>query len=504
MRKYLLVLLSLVIPAALWAQPSVEQLFQQLKSNPQALRIFLHKMPKGGELHYHWDGSDYPENIAYMINHDHYCYDASILGASTNITHCTPTEQLNNLGSKPSLYRTLIESWSLTGKAKNFLEANRHFFQVFLGLEAVTAKYSGAQLVEDLNRAAEEDEDYMEMAYILDLPKMISLGNTIHYQGDFSELLKQLNASPKTGQIIHNIVDATSRYYHQAQQQMQCGTPSAQPGCRVKTRFIFAAMRNMPAATIFTQLYIGFKVAQLSPYVVGVDLVGPEADFNDIHTYTLQMKMVQFLHQKFPNTHIRLHAGELSLNDSSPDYMRSHIDQAINIAGVQRIGHGTDIAYETNALQVLHEMAKRHIAVEQLLTSNEKLLGIKGKEHPLPLYLRFHVPVVLSTDDEGILRTTLTNEFYKAVTRYNLSYSQIKAMVRNVPTYSFLPGKNLWVDLSSYKVVKACANQPLGNKHPSIACRKFLSKSEKAQMQWRLEQELRQFEKTIVKEFATN
>jgi glutamyl-tRNA synthetase len=68
--------------------------------------------------------------------------------------------------------------------------------------------------------------------------------------------------------------------------------------------------------------------------------------------------MIQFFHKLYPKVHIRLHAGELSLEEASPNFMRSHVGEAINIAGAERIGHGVDIAYELNGLKTLKEMAQ--------------------------------------------------------------------------------------------------------------------------------------------------
>jgi hypothetical protein len=62
-------------------------------------------------------------------------------------------------------------------------------------------------------------------------------------------------------------------------------------------------------------------------------------------------------------------------------------------------------------------MAREGVAVEINLTSNAVILGVKGAEHPFALYRRHGVPVVLATDDEGVLRTDLTHEYQRAVQR---------------------------------------------------------------------------------------
>ena len=45
---------------------------------------------------------------------------------------------------------------------------------------------------------------------------------------------------------------------------------------------------------------------------------------------------------------------------------------------------------------------------------------------------------MISTDDPGILRTSITEEYTRAVYRYNLSYGELKNIVSNSIEYSFL------------------------------------------------------------------
>src|SRR5206468_9553339 len=64
--------------------------------------------------------------------------------------------------------------------------------------------------------------------------------------------------------------------------------------------------------------------------------------------------------------------------------------------------------------------------------------GVRGKDLPLPAYLAAGVPVVLSTDDAGISRIDLTNEYVRAARDYGLGYRMLKAIARNALIYSFL------------------------------------------------------------------
>ena len=95
---------------------------------------------------------------------------------------------------------------------------------------------------------------------------------------------------------------------------------------------------------------------------------------------------------------------------------------SIEIAGAERIGHGVDTLNETNALELLAEMAKKNVMVEICLTSNDVILGVRGKNHPLHDFMQAGVPVALATDDEGVSRSDMTHEYLKGVEEQGLSY----------------------------------------------------------------------------------
>jgi adenosine deaminase len=72
---------------------------------------------------------------------------------------------------------------------------------------------------------------------------------------------------------------------------------------------------------------------------------------------------------------------------------------------------------ETNAGQLLAEMARRHVLVEVPLTSNAQILGVFGSAHPFVNYRAAGVPVALATDDPAVERIDLTHEYQVASTR---------------------------------------------------------------------------------------
>jgi adenosine deaminase len=231
------------------------------------------------------------------------------------------------------------------------------------------------------------------------------------------------------------------------------------------------------------------------PGFLGINFVQPEDGFISMRDYTLQMKMLDYLHSVYPRVHISLHAGELAPGLVPPEGLRFHIRQAVELGHAERIGHGVDVMYEDDAPALLKELAQKHVMVEINLSSNEGILGVKGAGHPFPLYRAAHVPVALSTDDEGVSRIDITHEYVRAALDYHLSYRDLKQLARTGMEHDFLPGKSLWAAPDAFTTLAtACKSQPLGADTPSAACKAFLDTSEKAAAQWELERRFRAFE----------
>jgi hypothetical protein len=139
------------------------------------------------------------------------------------------------------------------------------------------------------------------------------------------------------------------------------------------------------------------------------------------------------------------------------------------------------------------------VLVEICLTSNAVLLGVEGETHPLSTYLYHAVPVALSTDDHGVFRTDITDEFVRAFTVQKLDYRTLKNMVRASLEHSFLPGQSIWEVGSRYdRLAAVCAHDEPGHPRPSPACGQRLAANERAAMQWKLEAQLHAFERSML------
>jgi len=202
----------------------------------------------------------------------------------------------------------------------------------------------------------------------------------------------------------------------------------------------YASRNTKDPIRVFAQLYVSFKAAAGHENLVAVNIVQAENGIYSMRDYWGHMRMFAFLKDEYAPVRTAMHAGELHLGLVPPEQLKSHIHEAVAVAGADRIGHGVSIAFEENAPELLAQMAREGIPVEINLTSNEFILGVKDGEHPLLLYHAHGVPIVLSTDDAGILRTNLSQQFVVAALRYpKLEYGDFKRFALDSIRYSFMP-----------------------------------------------------------------
>src|SRR5262249_19087197 len=197
---------------------------------------------------------------------------------------------------------------------------------------------------------------------------------------------------------------------------------------------------------------IAAALIRAEPRMVALNFVGPEDSLVARRVYTRHMQIIRFLANDVP---VALHAGELWLGLVPPPDLTLHIREAIEIAGPRRLGHGAARAFEGDMEGLIAERRARPVVVEVTLPSTDLILGVRGKDHPLPAYLAAGVPVVLSSDDAGISRIDLTNEYMRAARDYGLAYRMLKAIARNALIYSFLDAAQKRDELARFD--RSCA-----------------------------------------------
>ena len=474
------------------------------RANPLALRAWLLKMPKGADLHMHLGGAIYAETFIRDAAEDNLCVDTTklsfvkIVGASTSQPPCANGQvPAAHAFQDQHLYDALIDSFSMrsfvpaTGES-----AHDHFFDTFGKFGGTAPGHKGEWLDEVATRAAAQNEQYLEIMETPDFSHTATLALATHWSEDFNSLREDLLAHG-----LRDDVAVARTHFDEAEsvrrEREHCGAADAAPACSIEIRYLYQVLRGLPKEIVFAQTLLGFEVASADSRVVGINLVMPEDGYVSMNDYALHMKMVAYLHATYPKVHISLHAGEIAPGLVPYEGLCCHIRLAVEEAHAERIGHGVDVMYENRPHELLKEMAAKHVMVEVNLTSNDVILGISGKDHPLPIYLQFGVPVALSTDDEGVSRIDLTHEYVRAVETYSLSYFDLKQMVRTGIEHSFLPGESLWpsADTDNFNQwADACAKDAPGAEKPTQRCADFLKSSEKAQQQWELERRFKVFE----------
>ena len=261
-------------------------------------------------------------------------------------------------------------------------------------------------------------------------------------------------------------------------------------------RYIAQVSRGAALGPVFAQMVTGFALANdPNSKVVALNLVQAEDGASSMQNFSLHMQMLQFLRPTYPKAHLSLHAGELVPGIGPPDGLTFHIRDSVMTAQANRIGHGVDIMHEKDANALMREMARRNVMVEICLSSNDSILGVSGTQHPLATYLKYGVPVALATDDEGVSRSEISREYLRAAQDQGLSYLTLKTMSRNSLEYAFIAGGSLWSDGRRFVSVTQCRQDIPAMKLTSTACRQYVDGSEKAKLQWKLEEEFKEFER---------
>ncbi len=426
----------------LCARPSfadtVAQRFAAIAGDPERLEVFLHEMPKGGDLHNHLVGAIYAESFLRRAEDAGLCID--VAAAMLSDPPCSPARPRASdaLRATPELWNQMVDAFSMRDFFPTILDrsGHDHFFAAFGKFAAATDDF-GAMLAEEAARAGDEHVSYLEIMVLPELPAAIEAGQTLPWHGeDFAADLASLHdrLDALVIKARHDTDDAQARM----RTLLHCGTGAASGGCDVVLRYQGFALRTLAPRAVFAQLAFAAMLAHDDPRYVGVNIVAPEDDPTAVADYTLHMRMLRFLHDRDKALHLSLHAGELVPGLVPPEALRSHIREAVEIAGAARIGHGVDVADEADAAGLLREMAARGVAVEINATSNQQILGVRGTDHPFGLYRRSGVPVVISTDDEGVSRIDMTHEYVHAALTWHLGYDGLKDLARASLAYSFL------------------------------------------------------------------
>jgi adenosine deaminase len=466
---------------------------EQIRNDPDSLHAFVQEMPKGADLHTHLSGVPYAESYLKWAADDGMCISTVTWAISPApcADKCRPVAEIL---TDTRLFNRAIDGLSMHDfplVAPQF--GHDHFFRAFALFGDVSDSHKGQMLAEAARRAAADNTEYLELMLTLQSDPLTGLAAGASWTGDLETGYHSLLGGLR-GRVADGMAEV-DQLFADERKLLSCDGVVPDPACRITIRFIQQANRVSSPQKVFASLIFGAEMALRDQRVVGVELVAPEDAGPALANYTLHMQMLAFLKKKYPSLNVSLHAGELTANLVAPEYLTSHITQAVNIAGVRRIGHGVDLKSEKGWQELLNVMMQKRIGVAILLTSNAQILGVSGDDHPFRAYLDAGVPVMLATDDQGISRGSHTAEFERAITTYGLHWREVKKLIRTSMDQAFIRGEDLWQTPGEFdRRVDACAtDNPLENA-VSPGCKTYLQTNDKAAEQWRLEKRLAAFE----------
>jgi adenosine deaminase len=475
-------------------EAQTESYFQSIRKNHNQLLLFLREMPKGGDLHSHLLGSVYAESFIRWASEGGLCVDPKTLYLSS--PPCggeKGTVSASNALSDRFLYRQMIDAFSMRNWQLSGESGHANFFDTFDKFIVVSYGNTGKMLTETAARAALQHEVYQELMHAAAFPEVTALAHKTGWDDDLSRQRDKLlaNGMAQVVAAARKEMDDAESIRHSA---LRCAATKPEPGCKIIQRYQYMVLRGLPKESVFAQMVLGFEAASADPRFVGLNLVQPEDWYVPERDFQLHMRMMQYLHGVYPKVHIALHAGELVEGMVPPEELTFHVRSSVEIGNAERIGHGVSIMYENEPRELLRELAQRNVMIEICLTSNATILGVHGDRHPLREYIRAGVPVALATDDEGVSRSDMTQEYLRGVLDQNLSYTQLKKMARTSLEHAFVSGASLWSDARNFTPVKECRSDLSQPQMRSERCQNFLKKNEKANLQWILESQLLTFE----------
>lgn len=442
-------------PPSTAAEAAAARHFDTIRQDPPALRAFLRAFPKGADLHTHLTGAVYAESLIRWAADMPLCIDLPTFafvnaqegGGAVTCRDSATQRPASDALIDPTLYRSLIDAFSTrfwhparTAGHYQFFDSFRKFGTATREGREASPVFTARAIAEVVERAALQNVLHVELLMSFGAPAgdLSDADQAWAEDAHLAAARQQVLANGLREQVSQRRawLDAVER---ETRAMLRCGRADAMRGCGVSLKYMPYALRGLPPEQVFAQALLGFELGATDDRIAGVNLVMPEDWYIAMRDYDLHMRMYGFLRRQYPGVNVALHAGELALGLVPPETLGLHVRQAIGPGGAQRIGHGTDVMYDADPAELLRQMADRRIAVEISLSSSDLILGLRGARHPLRQFLRAGVPVVIATDDEGVARSDLTNEYQRAVEEQGLNYREIKAISRNSLEFSFLP-----------------------------------------------------------------
>lgn len=159
---------------------------------------------------------------------------------------------------------------------------------------------------------------------------------------------------------------------------------------------------------------------------VGVNMAGRED--NDKGHPRRFLDVYRRMRHRHSGIGLSIHAGEV-------DEPNAHLRDTLML-GATRLGHGNNVLTDDDL--VLH--LRHGLAFMEINLVSNLLLEYVGdySQHHFPEMLRLGVPCGLSTDDSGMWDSGMTDEYFTAVTEFQLTWEELVRCGRDSLKWSFL------------------------------------------------------------------
>ena len=395
--------------------------FKEFKTtaDDRTLHKFLHALPKGGDLHIHLSGSVHPEwllQLALDAEADGWRYYTKV-----RLNECRYGTNEYGGNSYLLLFRTITE---LQWDKLDACEQNEYIPLKDMDERQRQAWLNALRLDKDYEGRAEFFEAHWpRLGGILRNPHIMADTIVMNMQHFGAEGVRYIEGQAP----FHGLTTPEGKLLTPAQvlkiYEDRIAEADAQ-ATGVTIRFQTAVLRFLPMAEDMVRF--AYRFVAENPMMVSVNMVGRED--ND-KGYPLRfLEVFREMRRQLPDVRLSIHGGEV-------DEPNQHVRDTL-LLGAERIGHGVNLITDPDTLLLMRHNA---FLVEVNLVSNLLLEYVEDySTHPFPEYLRTGVPVALSTDDRGMWDSTMTDEFFVAVKEFNLSWAEIKRLLRNSIAYGFM------------------------------------------------------------------
>lgn len=260
------------------------------------------------------------------------------------------------------------------------------------------------ELAED---AAQENVRYMEVRFA----PILHTNNLMTLEQIITSVVDGLKRAERTYNIKTGLIICGMRHFNAEASLMSK---------RLQDRLSTYNEEELAELLALETAKVAVKMSKKEPKIMGFDLAGAENGFPAKDFYRSFQEIIS------GHLSITVHAGEAYGPDS--------IEQAVKYCHAHRIGHGTRLSeskHEDENYPSLYKYFKdKRIPLEVCVTSNVQTNTVKSiQDHPIKKYFEDKLRITICTDNRLVSDVTVTDEYYKLVTKLGFKKEDIEKLI---------------------------------------------------------------------------